>query len=262
LFDDPNVFGPFLMPITLIMLEDLLVPRLFKLSWIVKSLMLCVLSGGILVSASRGAWLSIVVALVVLMVVLAARRRGGSRVIPFLAALLAMAIIVGALVSMTSSKSDLGGRVGAQSYDVSRFSAQHQGMELAWRHPLGIGPGQFENEASYGGQGIAAHSLFIRAFAEEGILGLGALVMLVLATLLYALRAAVKGVSLYGIGSAALLAAWSGILVHSFFVDSLQWRHAWLVAALIWTSAMLDERRPRDTADLRRAPPARVIAGT
>ena len=45
---------------------------------------------------------------------------------------------------------------------------------------------------------------------------------------------AIAGRDTYGIGSAALLGAWSGILVNSIFVDTLHWRHLWAVAALIW----------------------------
>ncbi len=57
---------------------------------------------------------------------------------------------------------------------------------------------------------------------------------LVLTTLVLALRNAVLGRDSYGIGSAALLGAWVGILVESFVIDSNHWRHLWLVAALIW----------------------------
>ena len=38
----------------------------------------------------------------------------------------------------------------------------------------------------------------------------------------------------YGIGSAPLLAAWCGLLANSFVVDTLHWRHLWLLAGLIW----------------------------
>ena len=40
-----------------------------------------------------------------------------------------------------------------------------------------------------------------------------------------------------GIGSTALLAAWAGILANSVFVDTLHWRHLWLVAGLIWAAS-------------------------
>jgi hypothetical protein len=41
-----------------------------------------------------------------------------------------------------------------------------------------------------------------------------------------------------GIGSAALLGAWVGLLVNSLVIDSLHWRHFWVIAALVWAGAM------------------------
>ena len=46
----------------------------------------------------------------------------------------------------------------------------------------------------------------------------------------------VLGRDTYGIGSAALLAAWCGLLANSVFIDTLHWRHLWLVAGLIWAA--------------------------
>jgi hypothetical protein len=63
----------------------------------------------------------------------------------------------------------------------------------------------------------------------------------VITTLVFATRNVVTGTDTYGIGSAALLAAWCGLVVNSAFVDTLHWRHFWLVAALIWAATM---RRP------------------
>ena len=53
-------------------------------------------------------------------------------------------------------------------------------------------------------------------------------------TLGAALGNAVAGRDTYGIGSAALFGAWCGLLVNSFVIDTLHWRHLWVVAALIW----------------------------
>ena len=33
---------------------------------------------------------------------------------------------------------------------------------------------------------------------------------------------------------AALLAAWCGLLANSAFIDTLHWRHLWIVAGLIY----------------------------
>jgi hypothetical protein len=73
------------------------------------------------------------------------------------------------------------------------------------------------------------------------VLGLLVITALFLATLVFAVRNAALGRDSYGIGSAALLAAWVGLLINSFVVDTLHWRHLWFVAALIWVGAM----RPR-----------------
>jgi hypothetical protein len=63
------------------------------------------------------------------------------------------------------------------------------------------------------------------------------LLALMVLTLFLAVRNAEAGRDTYGIGSAALLAAWCGLLANSVFIDTLHWRHLWLVAALIWAAA-------------------------
>jgi hypothetical protein len=63
------------------------------------------------------------------------------------------------------------------------------------------------------------------------------LLALMLGTFYWATRNAVLGRDTYGIGSAALLGAWTGVLLNGFFVDTLHWRHLWLLAALIWAGS-------------------------
>jgi hypothetical protein len=79
--------------------------------------------------------------------------------------------------------------------------------------------------------------------AEEGLLGMLAFLGLMLVTLGFAARSAALGRDTYGIGSAALLAAWCGVLANSLFIDTLHWRHLWLLAALIWAGAALGAAR-------------------
>jgi MFS family permease len=49
-----------------------------------------------------------------------------------------------------------------------------------------------------------------------------------------------------GVGTGALLGIWLGLLLNSFFIDSLHWRHLWIMAALIWCSYALtfDRQQP------------------
>jgi hypothetical protein len=70
------------------------------------------------------------------------------------------------------------------------------------------------------------------------VLGLLVIVALVAGTIAFGVLNVIHGSDTYGISAAALLAAWCGLVANSFFVDTLHWRHLWLVAGLIWAGAM------------------------
>ena len=79
----------------------------------------------------------------------------------------------------------------------------------------------------------------MRAVAEEGVLGLVLLGGLLFATLVIATRNVILGRATAGLSSTALLAAWCGLLANSVFVDTLHWRHLWILAGLIWAGSMI-----------------------
>jgi O-antigen ligase len=232
-FQDPNVFGPFLVPAVLILIEELLAPRVLRASRFTRAICLVAVTLGVLFSFSRGAWLNLALGTVVMFVVLSLRRGGARRAITFVGVGLCVAALVGGAVAVSGSSGFLVERARPQSYDAERFGAQAVGLDTAEQYPLGAGPGQFEQIAP-----ISAHSTYVRVLAEQGLAGLVTLAALLLFTLGAALRNALFGRDTYGIGSAALLGAWCGILANSFFVDTLHWRHLWLVAALIWAASM------------------------
>jgi O-antigen ligase len=248
LLKDPNVFGPFLIPAAVIMLEESLRPRLLGLSRRTSVLLLLVLALGVLFSYSRGAWLNAVVALVVMLAVLFARPGGGRRAAGVLALLGAVAAVATGVLVLTGSTGFLAERARLQAYDSGRFEAQRTGIRLADEHALGVGPGQFELfEQS------SAHSLYVRVLAEQGIPGGLVMAGVLLVTLGLAVGNAVAGRNAYGVGSAALLGAWCGLLANSMVVDTLHWRHLWLVAALVWVASVAEGagstwyHRPQDT---------------
>ena len=231
-FQDPNVFGPFLIPPALILIEEIVHPRLLSARLATKLVLLAVLLVGILFSYSRGAWVNLGVALVVLGLILSLR--GGVRTAATLLAVTAMtAAIIATVVVATGSGDFLAERARPQTYDTDRFSGQRAGLRPAAEYPFGAGPGQFESVA-----GISAHSTYARALGEQGYPGLLVLLALLGYTVIAGLRNAVAGRGTYGIGSAALLAAWCGLLANSAVIDTLHWRHFWLVAALIWLAAV------------------------
>jgi O-antigen ligase len=248
LFQDPNVYGPFLVPAALILLQEILDPRMFRARMSVKLGAFLVLTGGVLFSYSRAAWGNWVVGVAILLAVLMMRRGGSRKALAMVVLLVVTTLGVAGTLAATGSLGFLEQRARVQSYDTQRFGAQRTGIQLATEHPAGIGPGQFELRAP-----ISAHSTYVRALAEQGLLGLTVIVALFVATLAFAGSNAIAGRDTFGIGSAALLGAWVGLLVNSFVVDTLHWRHLWFVAALIWVGTM---RRVSSPADPPRAPAA------
>lgn len=251
LFKDPNVYGPFLIPITLILLEEIMRPRLLRLrrSWMIGCFLVLVL--GVLFSYSRAAWLSLVIGVIVLMSVVAFRRLD-RRVISLLLVMLIAGVAIGGAVAGTGSLHFLNERAKLQSYDTGRFAAQARGLKVGLDHPFGVGPGQFDLISP-----VAAQSLYIRVLSEQGPLALLVIAALVVGTIGMAWLNVVHGSDTYGISAAALLAAWCGLLANSLFVDTLHWRYLWLVAALIWAGAM----RRRSAERSARSDPSRLRGG-
>jgi hypothetical protein len=242
-FKDPNVYGPFLVPIAVILLEQRIAPQgapLVRLRGWTTWLLFLALTLGVVFSYSRAAWANLVVAVVVLLAASTLRRRGGRRAMRAALMLAAVALMTGAVLAATGSMTFLEHRAQVQSYDTERFAAQRAGYELGWTHPVGVGPGQFGFHHP-----VETHSTFVRTFSEQGFLGLFAWVGIVLGTLALALRNLVAGRDTYGIGAAALLGAWCGLILNSVVVDTLHWRHLWVVAALIWAGAMRGRGAPR-----------------
>jgi O-antigen ligase len=167
--------------------------------------------------------------------------RGGPRTALALVAIALSIVAVGVGVVVATGSADfIAVRARPQTYDTQRFSGQRAALAPAEEYPLGAGPGQFESIA-----GISAHSIYARAIGEEGILGVVTLLAFLGTTFLMAARNAVAGRDTYGIGSAALFGAWCGLLANSAFVDTLHWRHLWILAGLIWAGAMRSAARPR-----------------
>jgi O-antigen ligase len=215
------------------LIEELLRPRLLRWRRSTKILMLLAIGAGITTSYSRGAWLNLALGLTGLLLILSLRRGGLRNAVAVLLVLTGVALTTYTVLTVTGSTDFLAERAQRQTYDVQRFTAQHTGIEFGEQYPVGIGPGQFDVLAP-----VSTHSTFIRTFAEQGVLGLVVWVALVITTLAIAGRNAVLGRNTHGIGSAALFGSWLGLAASSFFVDTLHWRHLWLVAALIWVGAL------------------------
>ncbi|MEP6892294.1 MAG: hypothetical protein ABI927_00815 [Gaiellaceae bacterium] len=238
LFNDPNVFGPFMIVPCAFILAELVEPTLlaWRRRWLVVVLLVC--GAGVLFSYSRAAWLNTSLVVTTMIAAYALRRGGLRQATKTLGlGLAALGALVAALF-LTGSTSFFLSRAHVQYYDTSRFHGQDASFELARTHLFGIGPGQYLDVV-----GIAAHSTFLRALGEEGVLGLALIVLLLFTTLILACGNVVRGRSTFGISAVPLLGLWVGLIANSFFVDTLHWRHLWLVAGLIWAGAGVPEAR-------------------
>ena len=124
------------------------------------------------------------------------------------------------------------------------FHVRHGAPAIAWPHhkaeSLNLTIAERKLGAEIAVKTVAKRvpvSIFTGTLSEEGVLGLLVLLTLLLLTLAFAGHNAILGRDTYGIGSAALLASWCGLLANSVFIDTLHWRHFWLLAALIWAGA-------------------------
>jgi O-antigen ligase len=254
-YKDANVFGPFLVPAALILMEELVTPRLLTSRRPVKGVLLAILLFGILFSFSRASWLNLAFGTLVTMAVVALRPDGARKAMAWLAMIVVLAVPVVAVMAATGTERFFQERTHLQTYDTQRFGTQSAGIRLAERHFLGVGPAQFEVIETR-----SAHSTYIRALVEQGVAGFVVLGLIFGSTLVLAARNTALGRDTYGIGSAALLGSWCGILLNSAVVDTLHWRHLWLVAALIWAGAMRYRVVSPRAGEVRAVPAARPTA--
>jgi O-antigen ligase len=238
LFQDPNVFGAFLVPAAAILLDAVGRVGLRSRRGRVSAAAFVVVSVGVVIAYSRAAWLAYALAMATVVVV-QALRRGGPRAAARSASLLACGAAGALLIlSVTGSLQFFHQRSALQGYDSERFQTQESAFELMTTHVLGFGPGQTEVELRY-----STHSLYARTAYEQGLFGLALVAVILLVTLWCALVAATRARVVFGVGTAALLGSWIGLIVNSAFIDTLHWRHLWVVAALIWAAYVATEGR-------------------
>jgi len=250
-FKDPNVAGPFVAVGTLFALSRLLFLRKRLMSFdgfLLLTSLLAVIS-----TFSRGALLNLAAGVVVLWFISVRAHKG-------LKFALALAIVAGISVVALPYLAEVFGQSfrfhGLASYDIyGRFAAWKAGLLLAKHYPWGIGPGQFEifapkYEVEFFREVLitpSAHNTYLRVLVENGVIGLGVF-LLALGSLFLSLMRNV-GIALKE-GNQGLLAdgAWLasalvGIMVESFVIDTLHWRHFWILAGFAVAYGRLTRER-------------------
>lgn len=234
-FKDPNVLGPFLVPAILYLAHRLLGGESRRALLDAGALVILVLA--VLLSFSRGAWISLGVAGAIYGVLrLASEATPQARVrlvmIAFLGLLATVAGLVvvshiGSIATLLAERSNL-----TQDYDVGpqgRFGGQLKAMTLALANPLGLGAKQFA--LHYHHEDV--HNVYIVMMLNAGWLG-GILYVAAVATTLWAgtlhLRYRTPTRPLFLIAFAAFI----GNVVEGSIIDTDHWRHFYLLMAMIW----------------------------
>jgi O-antigen ligase len=256
-FKDPNVAGAFITTgLTYFLGRVIFLKRsLLGLDVVVS---LIVLTATVL-TFSRGAILNSLVCIIVLGLVSILKRRGWRFVLVFALILIATTGLFLPLIEIFGQESRFDGE--PEEYDLyGRSAAWESGLLMVRDFPLGFGPGQFEvhspdYQSVLPGQIIptgSAHSLYIRLLAENGPLGLASLLIAFFLVILRLIRLASVLSPDYEPGffvnTVWLLSTFVGIIAESFVIDTLHWRHFWVIIgfALSWQNIL--ERRLLSTS--------------
>jgi O-antigen ligase len=246
LFKDPNVYGPFLIPILIYGLMRLQRARPFSLRFFGEILGCAVTATGVFVSFSRAAWADCALAaaaFLALQFIYSVRTRTVSS--GALYSVLALVLIGGIIAALSLAggsefshmlKDRLGDN-GLHHYDDDRFDTQRRALETVLRQPLGIGPGQTEVVFDY-----STHQMYIRILVETGVLGFAAFYAFVLLSVARATRLALTLRDRFSRDMFALVSASCfGLMLNGFVIDTIHWRHLWFLLALAWWTPKTSE---------------------
>jgi hypothetical protein len=241
-FQDPNVFGPYLVAPALYLMYRLLSGSLARSPIYVVGLLVLVL--GIFLSFSRAAWgLFLFSAMALVVVMLLKERTAAFRLkifsLSIAAVLLLMVAIAGAMQSKKVSDLFLNRAKLVQEYDgarLGRFERHKIGFLMSMEHPFGIGPmalGKIYGEDE--------HNIWLKTLTTYGWLGFVTFLVLVWSTLVIGFRGLLRERP----WQPYLMISWIVILGHTLIgnvIDIDHWRHVYLLFGIVWGCQALEWR--------------------
>jgi O-antigen ligase len=233
-FNDPNVYGPFLVLPAMYALQRLLLAP--GRSAIIAGGIYVVLFVGVFVSFSRAAWghfalSSLIVLVLCFWLEAAARDKVRIMIMSLLGAAMLVVALAG-LLSIPQVASLFEQRASGQNYDsgeTGRFGRQGYAFELALDHPLGIGPYEFRNLRIV----EEPHNVYVTVLHVYGWGG-GAFYYLLVILTLWRGIAALTRPSPYRLMMIPLVATFAMLVGESAIIDTDHWRHYFLLVGLIW----------------------------
>lgn len=244
-FQDPNVFGPFLVLPGIYLLYLLLTGPVTRMPLLAVPLL--IITAGIFFSFSRGAWGMFGVSAILLTGSLFLQSASGKfrlRVVVMTIAAIALLVIAMLVIlqlpgvsEMFSSRAQL-----EQSYDTARlgrFARYTIGFQMALEHPLGIGPLVFGTIF-----GEDTHDIWLKMLMDYGWLGLVSFLTLTLWTISAGFRILLRDRPWQPYLLCAYV-AFIGNIGLGTFIDIDHWRHVYLLLGLIWGAIAMEYRHQR-----------------
>lgn len=257
-FKDPNVFGPYLVPVALYAVDKIIAGSGAK-RLVMGALFLWV-GLGIFGGFSRGSWVNLGVSF---MVVMALQFYTARTSFQYVRLFVLGGIVLGAAaltVSFAISNASIGETFThrahlVQYYDDSRFRTQLETLKFAFANPIGIGPGL---TAGITGRCFAPdwecspHNLFIHVLGESGWFGAVAFYVFLAMTLWRGFKFCRQPTAIQN-AYITVFACTIGTLTQSLFIDSTHWRHMYLLFAMLWGPVLAWKTDCAAFASLRRS---------
>ncbi len=235
-FKDPNVFGPFLIPVAVYLILQLENAK-GALNFCIRIGLLLFVVAGVLLSFSRGAWFNLMLASILYTVLrlVTAKSSADTAGLMKIIGLVVAAILLGAVWAVTtiddiaqvfSHRAQL-----VQDYDkgsAGRFDAILVAINESIIHPLGIGPGQASEVLA-----LDPHNLFVHIMVETGWLGAIAFSGFIIVTLKEAYAVCMQPSQIQNI-CIVLFACLFSTLMESMIIHSTHWRHLYVLFGLLW----------------------------
>ncbi len=241
-FQDPNVFGPFLiLPVTWCIYQVLTRPfSRALLYWF----FLTILTLAVLLSFSRAAWGMFALSLLLVPALLFLRsnstRFRGKILLISIGAVLVLAIILLIALQIPQIADLFAQRARLeQDYDSARngrFARHWLGFLLAMEKPFGIGPLEFGPLF-----GEDTHNIWLKALLDYGWLGFIAFIILIVLTLAFGFRLMLRERPWQPYLMCSYIAFLGHVMIGNV-IDIDHWRHFYLLTGIIWGCAGLEQR--------------------
>lgn len=241
-FKDPNVFGPYLVPVIVYLFYRL---ETGKGRWYFNMPMIGICIIALLLSFSRGAWVNLILALAFYTGMRFFTMRSYHDVHRLLkiglVGLIAVVVLLAYLLSTDIVGDLFRERAKLQGYDTNeRFHAQERAVHFIYITPLGIGLKQSELPI-----GIVPHNVYLYIFVEAGWLAGTMFISFLVMTLYRAFRFCLLRTEMQYAGF-VVLGCIVSTLLQSFLIDSTHWRHVYVLLGLMWGLILHYEARLRE----------------